>query len=135
MLRKPTRRSFFSLTVLTLAACGGDGPSSPPVPVEVLVTPAYDTLTVTGGTLKLTAQVLGKKGKVLTGIPVTWSSSRPTVAEVGEMGLATAVGPGVTQIQATAGGVVGQASLTVALEPAQTEKVAGDGQTGSVGEV
>jgi hypothetical protein len=134
MIRNPFRHSLLSLTVLTLAACG-DGPSGPPVPVEVLVTPSRDTLTVTGGTVRFSAQVLGKKGKVLTGIPITWTSSRPTVAEIDETGLAAAVSPGVAQIRATASGVVGQASLTVALEPVHAEKMAGDGQTGIVGRV
>lgn len=62
MSRRPFRRPLLLLTVLTLAGCGGDGPSGPPVPVEVLVTPSLDTLVVTGGTVRFSAQVLGKKG-------------------------------------------------------------------------
>ncbi len=105
------------------------------MPVEVLVTPSEETLAVTGGTVRFSAQVLGKKGKVLTGIPITWTSSRPTVAEIDGTGLASAVGPGVAQIRARAAGVFGRASLMVALQPAHAENVAGDGQTGIVGNV
>lgn len=126
-------RTLLSLTVLTLAACGGDGPSAPPVPVEVLVTPSQDTLTVTGASVRFSAQVLGENGNVLTGIPVTWTSNRPTVAEIDSTGLATAVAPGVAHIRAVASGVVGQVPLTVALRPVHTEMVAGEGQTGFVG--
>jgi len=101
----------------------------------VIVTPSQDTLTVTGGSVRFSARVLDKKGKALTGLPITWTSSQPLVAEMGEMGLATAVAPGVTQIRATASGVVGQATLTVALQPAHAESMSGDGQTGIVGSV
>ncbi len=90
-------------------------------------------MTVTGETVRFSAQVLGKKGKVLVGIPIVWTSTSPAVAEVDAAGLATAMGPGVAQIRATASGVVGQASLTVALVPAEVEVVEGDNQTGVVG--
>lgn len=119
---------------ISLGACG-DGPSGPGTPAEVQVTPSLDTLVVTGETIQFTARVVGKKGKVLTGVPVTWSSTAPAVASVGATGLATAVAPGVTRIRATAGGVAGEAYLTVDLMPAQVAKTAGDVQTGVVGKV
>jgi len=120
---------------MTLAACGGDGPSGPGTPNEVQVTPSLDTLVVTGETVQFTAQVLGKNGKVLTGVPVTWASTAPDVASVGASGAATALAPGLTRIRATAGGVVGEAYLTVDLRPAQVAKTSGDAQTGVVGKV
>lgn len=129
--RKPTFRSLLPLAGLILASCG-DGPSGPPVSMKVVVTPAQEILTVTGETFRFSAQVLGKKGKVLTGIPVTWSSSPSAVAEIDAGGVATATGAGVAQIRATAAGVVGQATLTVDLRPVHAEIVSGEGQTGVV---
>ena len=128
-------RSLLTLALLALVGCGGDGPSSPTVAFEAVVTPSQDTLIVTGGTVRFSAQLLSRRGKAVTGIQVVWTSSRPAVAEIDGTGLATAVGPGVTQIRATAGGVVGQATLTVALRPAHAERVSGDDQTGIVGTV
>ena len=111
MDNRPLRQLLFAFGLLFLASCG-DGPSGPPVPTEVVVTPGQGTLTVTGETVRFSAQILGKKGKVLTGIPIVWSSTSITVAEVDGAGMATAKGPGVANIRATAAGVVGQASLT-----------------------
>lgn len=135
MAIKPVRWLILLAALPALSGCGDDGPSGPPVPAEVVVSPSHDTLTVTGGTLQFSARPLSKKGKLLTGLSTTWASSSPTVVEVDQTGLATAVGPGVAQILATSSGVVGSASLTVALAPAQTEIVAGDGQTGLVGTI
>jgi hypothetical protein len=131
MDKRPSQRLLLALGLVFLASCG-DGPSGPPVPRAVVVTPPQGTLTVTGETVRFSAQVLGKKEKVLTGIPIVWTSTSPDVAEVDEAGVAVAKSPGVTQVRATASGVIGQASLTVALEPAEVEVLAGDDQTGVV---
>lgn len=135
MAKTPFRVLILLVVWPALSGCGADGSSGPPVPAEVVVTPSQDTLSVTGGTLRFSAQPLSKKGKLLTGLSITWTSSSPTVVEIDQSGLATAVAPGVAQILATASGVVGRASLTVALSPAHTEVVAGDGQTGMVGTI
>ena len=135
MALKPFHWLILLVLLPALAGCGGDDPSGPPVPAEVVVSPSQDTLTVTGGTLRFSAQPRNKKGKLLTGLSITWASSSPTVVEIDQTGMATAVGPGVAQIFATSSGVVGSASLTVALAPAQTEIVAGDSQTGLVGTI
>lgn len=123
-----------SLPWLAMAACGGDGPSGPPVPAEVVVSPRFDTLTVTGATRQFAAQLLNKKGKAVSGGSVTWLTTAPKVATIDSTGLATAVGGGVTQIQARSGGVWGSTFLWVVLEPAAADRVAGQGQTGFVGE-
>jgi len=65
---------------------------------------------------------------------VTWSSSNLAVASIDRTGLATAVGPGVSTIQASSAGVDGFATLAVAsppisvtVSPAMVEVQAGSG--------
>ncbi|PYO38145.1 MAG: hypothetical protein DMD29_14160, partial [Gemmatimonadetes bacterium] len=60
-----------------------------------------------------TATLKDLSGSVLTGLPIAWTSSNPTVATVTESGLATAVAAGSTTISATGGGVTDTATLTV----------------------
>jgi len=127
------RRFIVLLSVAAVVGCGDDGPSDPPVPAAVLVTPSLDTLVVTGGTAVFSAQAVNKKGKVLAGLPISWRSLQPSVAVIDANGVATAVGKGTTQIQAMTAGVRGIASLTVSLLPVSIEITAGNHQTGSVG--
>jgi len=64
----------------------------------------------TGG---LTAVVSGATGRELTDRAVTWSSSNPRVASVSAQGSVTALSAGTSVINATAGGQVGEAQITV----------------------
>ena len=103
-------------------ACG-DGtteppapPPDPPRPTAVTVTPATTQLTALGGTVQLTAEVRDQNGQVMAGAGVTWASSNASVATVGGSGLVMAAGNGTATITATAGGVSGSATVTVAQE-------------------
>ncbi len=78
---------------------------------SIVVVPAIDTLQI-GSTVQLNDTVKDVSGNVLKGQPVTWSSSAPAVASV-TTGRVTAVGPGTTQIGASAGGVTGAATIVV----------------------
>jgi hypothetical protein len=83
------------------------------VPVaSVSITPASGSVLV-GQTSQLTATVKDSAGGTLTGRTVTWTSSDTLVARVNATGLATGVAAGTATIHAAAGGVTGDAVLTV----------------------
>ncbi|MGH7628197.1 MAG: Ig-like domain-containing protein [Gemmatimonadales bacterium] len=110
-----------------LAACGGGGGEDVTGPVtdappdeagprpvaSVVVTPAEDILIV-GETVRLVAEIRAEDGTVLTGRPVSWTTSDPDVAEVDPAsGLVLAAGPGEATITATSETVEGSAALGV----------------------
>ena len=123
-------------TVAWAAACG-DGATEPPLPdppraTTVTVTPATAELTALGATEQLTAEVRDQNGQVMAGAAVTWASSA-AVATVSAAGLVTAAANGTATITATAGGVSGTATVTVAqtvssvaIAPAAETLVTGD---------
>jgi uncharacterized protein YjdB len=80
---------------------------------SVTVTPATASVSV-GATQQVTATPRDSGGSVLSGRPVTWSSSAPAVATVSGSGVATAVAAGTTTITATSEGQSGTAAVTVA---------------------
>jgi serine/threonine protein kinase len=92
----------------------------------VVATPPVEEVQIQGGarslevsdTESLTASVRGPGGMVLEEA-VSWSSSNPNVVTVNTTGRITAVGAGSANIVATAGGVEGSVSVSVA-EPAPT---------------
>ena len=87
-----------------------------PAPTTVAITPEAATLTALGDTVRLSAEVLDQLGRVLPGAEVAWSSADTTVATVDPAGLVTATGPGETTVAAAAGGVLGEARLSVMQE-------------------
>ena len=115
--------------VLAVAAAGcGDGPTDPPYPATVAVTPDMAALTELGSTVQLTAIVWDEKGNPMAGVDVDWTSSDNSVATVDATGLVTATGNGHTEIAAQAGAARGYATVLVDQVPASLEKSAGDGQ-------
>src|SRR2546428_678693 len=70
----------------------------------ITVSPPSASMTV-GGTSQVTATLKDLSGSVLTGLPIAWTSSNPTVATVTGSGLATAVAAGPSTISATRGGI------------------------------
>jgi len=94
-----------------------------PIPVAtVRVSPASRDLTV-GESTTLTAETLDGRGAVLTGRPVAWTTSRPTVATVSASGVVTAIAPGSAVITAAAEGKSGVAAVTVSPAPIATVAV------------
>jgi trimeric autotransporter adhesin len=74
-----------------------------------------------GKTYQLVASVLDAAQNPLSGRPVNWTSGTPAVATVNSnTGLVTAIAPGTTRITATAGGVSGNATVTVSPVPVAT---------------
>ncbi|GAB1341808.1 beta strand repeat-containing protein [Gemmatimonas sp.] len=78
----------------------------------VLVTPPSVTLSV-GMTQQVTASARDAKGVSVTGRPVAWSSSNPSVASIGASGVVTAIAPGSAVLTATVEGVDATAAVTV----------------------
>jgi uncharacterized protein YjdB len=88
-----------------------------PTPVSsVRLSHANQPLRV-GEVLQLSADALDAGGRVLTGRPITWSSSSVDVASVTGDGLVTAVAPGGAVITASVEGKSAAASVTVSLVP------------------
>lgn len=91
-------------------------------------------LSVLGQTIQFTAAVVDQKGEPIADQTVIWSSSDAAVATVSVVGLLTAVGNGNTAVTAHSGTLSSVPTpVTVAQEVTLLEKVAGDGQSGSVG--
>ena len=84
-----------------------------PAPTAIAVTPDTVALTALGQTAQLAAEVRDQNGRVMEGVPVSWSSADTTVAAVDSAGLVTGIGGGATTIAATAGAVSGTAVVTV----------------------
>ena len=78
----------------------------------VAVTPGSQSLVV-GRSGALTATLRDAAGNVLTGRPITWSTSNPAIATVDGGGLVTAVSAGASTITATSEGRTGASQVTV----------------------
>jgi Bacterial Ig-like domain (group 2) len=109
----PLRRAC-PFAVLVLLACGGGGPSRPPVASISLTPPTAAPLTSLGDTLQVTATALDAAGAPIPGVGVAYGSSDATVATVTQGGLVTAVGNGPATIHASAEGKEATLAVTVA---------------------
>ena len=88
-----------------------------PTPVAtVRLSPGNRDLLV-GQTAQLSAQTLDAQGNVLTGRPVTFSTSNATVATVSNAGLVTALAPGSAIITGASEGKTASSSITVSSVP------------------
>ena len=103
-----------AIAPLALAGCGDTTEPPAPRPAVVAVTPSQAEIPALGQTVQLTAEVRDQDGGVMTGAPLTWSSSTASVATVNAAGLVTAASNGAATITATAGAVSGTATVTVA---------------------
>ncbi len=109
----PLRRAC-PFAVLVLLACGGGGPSRPPVASVSLTPSAPAPLTSLGDTVLLTAVALDAGGAPIPGVGIAFSSSDATVASVTQGGLVTAAANGNATIHASAEGKEATAAVSVA---------------------
>ena len=115
-----------------IAACGGS--SEPDVVVATVdVSPAVESRQV-GQTVQLSATVKDAAGTILSGQPVTWSSSAATVASVSSSGLVTAHALGTATITAASGSKSGIATINVIPPPIANITIAPTNDTLLVGE-
>ncbi|MBI3568583.1 MAG: Ig-like domain-containing protein [Gemmatimonadetes bacterium] len=94
-----------------------------PVPISrVTLSPALLPLAV-GQLQPLTATVVDVRGNVVTGHPIAWSSSAPSVATVSATGVVTAAAAGTATVTATCDGVAQTALVTVTLRLASVASI------------
>ncbi|MBV6520471.1 MAG: hypothetical protein MNPFHGCM_00586 [Gemmatimonadaceae bacterium] len=87
-------------------------------PVDTVIVTAPDSTVPVGNTVTATATLLDASSNTLTGRPVSWSSSAPSVASVGATtGLVTALAPGQTDIVASVEGKTGMIQTFRSLGP------------------
>lgn len=116
-MRVLRRRVLAGLLGVVVAACGGDGPTTPPPPPPPPPPPAP---TITLAPASLSVEV-GQSGTFTATInngtgTITWTSSAPAVATVDQTGLVTGVTPGnatVTAALTGQSGVSASAPVTV----------------------
>ena len=119
-----------SATGLVTAAANGStqitasagGATSAPVAVTVnqvtasmSITPGTFSFGAQGSARQLSAVARDSSAATIPGRSVTWSSTNTGVATVNSSGLATSIANGSAHVQATADGVTGSASVTVAI--------------------
>jgi uncharacterized protein YjbI with pentapeptide repeats/uncharacterized protein YjdB len=113
-------------TVLTATIEGKSGTATvtvAQVPVQTVIVNPGNTSLYVGQTVPLIASARDSAGGALTGRPVTWSSSTPSIATISPQGLATAVGTGTATLTAAVEGKTGTATVTVLPVPVQSIQV------------
>ena len=105
-----------------------------PTPVAtVRLTPSSQDLLV-GQTVQIGAEALDAQGNVLTGRPITFTTSNPAVATVSNAGLVTALAAGSTIITGTSEGKSAPSSITVSTMPVASVAVTPAGSQIVVGQ-
>jgi len=94
-----------------------------PAPVATVSVALAATSVTVGGTTQATATLRDVANTILTGRPVTWTSSNPAVATVSGVGLVTTLTVGSTTITGTSEGRSGSAVLTVTAVPVASVSV------------
>ncbi len=107
---------------------------NPPPVATVAVAPSSANLVV-NAVQQFTASTFGTDGSVLTGRPVTWSSTNTAVATVSAAGLVTGVAQGSATIVATVEGKTGTAAVLVTAPPVATVSVSPAAATVTTGSV
>jgi hypothetical protein len=124
---RPLLRRLCAVAVTgALLSCGSDSPTDivdDPIAV-VTIAPASDSIDIEGS-ITLTATVRTQRGAYVTNATaITWTSLSTAVAGVtgnGATATVTGVAGGTAEIQATAGGVTGSATVTVNSNPPSDE--------------
>ncbi len=108
------------LITMALAACGGGSDTTGPPPhqsvTRVEIDPPKTDNFRPGMTVQLTATAYDGEGSIVTGRPISWSSSSPTIATVSPDGLLAAVegsgfGTGFIIVTASVDGIAGTANI------------------------
>jgi hypothetical protein len=95
-----------------------------PIPVaSVTIAPGSMTL-VPGASQEVSATALDRRGLVLQGRPIAWTSSDPLIARVSATGVITAVAGGVATISANADGVISRVVVTVTTTEGRVTRIA-----------
>jgi hypothetical protein len=126
-IRSPVLSLAYLLLVALGASCGDSSTAPGAEPAILVVSPAVDTLTTIGATIRLTATVGGRPAAPVDSI--SWTTLNGGVATVDSLGAVRAVAVGTALIVAAVGGQRDTATVVV-LSPAAELKVnAGVDQT------
>jgi hypothetical protein len=107
-----SRRYTLALAAMLGACSDGTGPEDGIV--SVAITQSEPVLAPLESAI-FSAQVRDAGGLVLNEVPVTWTSSAASIADVNAIGRVVAISAGTVEITATAGGVSDTKSVTVAV--------------------
>ena len=131
---------FGAVLILTFG-CGGDDsptkPVQPPAPTvsSVSVTPSSASLEL-GGTQQFSASARSSDGGTVSGVTISWSSSKVSVVTINASGLATAVAAGTATIRATGNGISSTpVTITVTDSPVVTITIEPSSQTINIGDM
>lgn len=112
LVRRAARFGGALLAGALAATCADPVGTGTLPPAAVSVAPVTTSIAV-GATARLVATVLDADGQVVTGVPVTWRSSDPSLAQVSDSGLVSGMAVGTATITARAGTREGTARVTV----------------------
>ena len=101
-----------TLWALALGAGCGD-PAGPPVATTIEISPRTAILKDARDTVRLAATVEDQHGRVMKGVPISWSSGDSVVAQVSIDGLVTGEEVGTLTVQASTGEVTANATIVV----------------------
>jgi uncharacterized protein YjdB len=133
-----TVRLFGAGEVIAGAQIGGKSGyttiSVKPATIKTVEIQSISTPLVEGSTVQLEATTRISTGDPRTGVSITWTSDKPSVAVVDAGGVVTGIGPGKAVIKAAAGAGAGMTTITVVrsnlrsllIEPATTTARTGD---------
>jgi hypothetical protein len=125
-----------ALALFSAACGGGDGGSEAKVATTVTVTPGSVNFDAVGATQVVHAAVKDQKGRAMTGVAVSWSSSAAAVAVAslgGDSAMVTSAANGNASVTASAGTASGAAAALVAQVATTLQKVGGDQQQAAPG--
>jgi uncharacterized protein YjdB len=105
-----------------------------PRPVSAVIVSPGQMAIFQGQSAQLNVLVTDDRGQVLTGRPISFSSSDPQVASVSSTGVVTGVRPGSAVITATSEGGSGTATVTVSPEPVASVEISPSGASLVVGQ-
>ena len=104
-------------TEVTATSSGVTGHASlaveAPAPTTIVLDPDTVAFSALGDTVRLRADVRDQIGRPMMDVAVNWATDNTQIATVDSTGLAIARGNGITRIVASAGEVVGSASVNV----------------------
>lgn len=126
------RLACLALLTTALVSCGGDEGTGPASAATVTIQPDSISLII-GGAHQLAATVRDRKGGLLAGRPVTWTTANDAVASVTLGGLVTARSAGRAVISASSDGKVGEAVIRIEAAPVASLTLASDSAWTTVG--
>ena len=126
------RLACLTLLGIALMSCGGADGTGPLSPAMVTIQPDSFNLTV-GSARQLAATVHDRKGVLLTGHAITWSTANDAIASVSPTGFVTARAPGRAVISATSEGRIGDAVVRIGEAPVASLTLSADSAWTTVG--